>query len=90
MRSLNLLPLRFLLLTQPTASQNVNKRWTKVSMARWPSGLRRQTKETSTFDVHRYLVRKGVGSNPTLVTLFASLAMFMMVKVSMFPLGVGA
>ena len=35
-------------------------------MARWPSGLRRQTK------VHPYgvahLIRKGVGSNPTLVT----------------------
>jgi hypothetical protein len=29
---------------------------------RWPSGLRRQTKD---------LVRKGVGSNPTLITFFA-------------------
>ena len=29
-----------------------------VDMVRWPSGLRRQTKD---------LVRKGVGSNPTLV-----------------------
>ena len=30
----------------------------RLSKARWPSGLRRQTKD---------LVRKGVGSNPTLV-----------------------
>src|SRR5688572_20435278 len=47
--------------------------------ARWPSGLRRQTKETRTRCVRipscptfqglvGYLVRKGVGSNPTLVT----------------------
>ena len=33
-----------------------------ASKARWPSGLRRQTKD---------LVRKGVGSNPTLVIIFA-------------------
>jgi hypothetical protein len=32
-----------------------------ISKVRWPSGLRRQTKD---------LVRKGVGSNPTLITLF--------------------
>ena len=32
-----------------------------VYMVRWPSGLRRQTKD---------LVRKGVGSNPTLITTF--------------------
>ena len=29
-----------------------------INMVRWPSGLRRQTKD---------LVRKGVGSNPTLI-----------------------
>jgi hypothetical protein len=39
------------------------------STARWPSGLRRQLKVNP-----NTLVRKGVGSNPTLVTiLFASL-----------------
>ena len=36
-------------------------RSTLVDMVRWPSGLRRQTKD---------LVRKGVGSNPTLVMSF--------------------
>ncbi|KAI0737226.1 hypothetical protein C8Q80DRAFT_1214298, partial [Daedaleopsis nitida] len=40
-------------------------------MVRWPSGLRRQTK------VYHHcllnLVRKGVGSNPTLINVFLSL-----------------
>jgi hypothetical protein len=35
-------------------------------MARWPSGLRRQTKVH--FICAAHLIRKGVGSNPTLVT----------------------
>ena len=35
--------------------------------ARWPSGLRRQLKEMSASPT---LVRKGVGSNPTLVNIF--------------------
>jgi hypothetical protein len=35
-------------------------------MARWPSGLRRQTKVHDSNAAH--LIRKGVGSNPTLVT----------------------
>ena len=39
------------------------KRSSLSCKARWPSGLRRQTKD---------LVRKGVGSNPTLVKAFAS------------------
>jgi hypothetical protein len=38
-----------------------------ASMVRWPSGLRRQTKD---------LVRKGVGSNPTLIIFFACLLIF--------------
>ena len=33
---------------------------------RWPSGLRRQTKA---YVIQAYLVRKGVGSNPTLINL---------------------
>jgi hypothetical protein len=38
------------------------KPWKKpILKVRWPSGLRRQTKD---------LVRKGVGSNPTLITFF--------------------
>jgi hypothetical protein len=36
-------------------------------MTRWPSGLRRQIKA---------LVRKGVGSNPTLVRISFSLCMY--------------
>ena len=36
-------------------------------MVRWPSGLRRQTKDQ--LDIQApYLVRKGVGSNPTLIS----------------------
>jgi hypothetical protein len=42
------------------ASRHINK-------ARWPSGLRRQLKVVSTSNS---LVRKGVGSNPTLVNIF--------------------
>ena len=42
------------------------------STARWPSGLRRQTKD---------LVRKGVGSNPTLVIYFCSLSSVELVTV---------
>ena len=38
----------------------------KLFKARWPSGLRRQTKVYLSGVVH--LIRKGVGSNPTLVT----------------------
>ena len=38
--------------------------------ARWPSGLRRQTKALIE---HCNLVRKGVGSNPTLVSSFSFL-----------------
>lgn len=39
---------------------------TEDTMVRWPSGLRRQTKAYIS-----YLVRKGVGSNPTLIMIFA-------------------
>jgi hypothetical protein len=37
-----------------------------INKARWPSGLRRQLKVVSTSNS---LVRKGVGSNPTLVNI---------------------
>jgi hypothetical protein len=46
--------------------------------ARWPSGLRRQLKVNP-----KTLVRKGVGSNPTLVTIsFAILAVFITISKS--------
>ena len=42
-----------------------------MALARWPSGLRRQTKDPGhLMTTTVYLVRKGVGSNPTLVTFF--------------------
>ena len=41
-----------------------------MALARWPSGLRRQTKDPGHLMTTVYLVRKGVGSNPTLVTFF--------------------
>ena len=45
--------------------------WPDTHVARWPSGLRRQTKDqdtlvSSTFHIWN-LVFRGVGSNPTLV-----------------------
>jgi hypothetical protein len=40
------------------------------SMDRWPSGLRRQLKVISSGCVSESLVRKGVGSNPTLFNMF--------------------
>ena len=43
---------------------------TVLSKVRWPSGLRRQTKVVVAFPQSRDLVRKGVGSNPTLITSF--------------------
>jgi hypothetical protein len=38
-------------------------------MDRWPSGLRRQLKVISSGYASKSLVRKGVGSNPTLFTI---------------------
>lgn len=48
-------------------------------MVRWPSGLRRQTKDPPVF-LACNLVRKGVGSNPTLIRSFFALSARMHIK----------
>ena len=42
-----------------------------IATVRWPSGLRRQTKDQGSC-CPVYLVLRGVGSNPTLIRFFAS------------------
>ena len=42
-----------------------------IATVRWPSGLRRQTKDQGSY-CPVYLVLRGVGSNPTLIRFFAS------------------
>ena len=49
----------------------MERRFTTV---RWPSGLRRQTKDQGSY-CPAYLVLRGVGSNPTLIKIFFSLSL---------------